>query len=369
MPHECVDCGRVCGDGSSDVFEGCPGCGGTKFFYVREVTDEDEFQPAAEADEPPAEEDEDLAAEERDEDLAAEENTAAELEDSAAEPQGQTELDETVAETAEPDTAEAEVEPTAEAAASESEEPTPETNSDAVDVDKVEPSGGQQSLEEIAAKTSEAPETSADDSDMVEADVAPEARDAVEITTDGAEHSSQKQARAVTAGDDLDTEWPDLPGRGDEDGASGASGSNGGAVDGAGGAGEDADEIVEADAEYERTFGGKMTANGDSDGGDAGADAGTGDTADDDIIEATASEATASAPSTGAETIERDGKTYQRVQGQEARRELNAEFETIKIVEPGSYELNLMNLYDRDEKIIALQEDGRYQVSLPTFED
>ena len=50
----------------------------------------------------------------------------------------------------------------------------------------------------------------------------------------------------------------------------------------------------------------------------------------------------------------------------EIREALMAQFESIKIVEPGSYELNLMNLYDRDEKIIALQEDGRYQVSLPS---
>lgn len=53
----------------------------------------------------------------------------------------------------------------------------------------------------------------------------------------------------------------------------------------------------------------------------------------------------------------------------EIREELMAQFESIKIVEPGSYELNLMNLYDRDEKIIALQEDGRYQVSLPSALD
>lgn len=51
---------------------------------------------------------------------------------------------------------------------------------------------------------------------------------------------------------------------------------------------------------------------------------------------------------------------------EEARRELMDQFETIRIVEPGSYELNLMNLYEEDQKIIALQEDGRYQVSLPT---
>ncbi|PSQ21624.1 hypothetical protein BRD04_06060, partial [Halobacteriales archaeon QS_9_67_17] len=37
----------------------------------------------------------------------------------------------------------------------------------------------------------------------------------------------------------------------------------------------------------------------------------------------------------------------------------------IKIVEPGQYELNLMELYDRDEYIIALQENGRYVIQMP----
>lgn len=51
---------------------------------------------------------------------------------------------------------------------------------------------------------------------------------------------------------------------------------------------------------------------------------------------------------------------------EELRQELEERFESIKILEPGTYELNLMNLYDKEEKIIALQEDGRYQVSLPS---
>ncbi|PSQ24287.1 hypothetical protein BRD06_07885, partial [Halobacteriales archaeon QS_9_67_15] len=33
--------------------------------------------------------------------------------------------------------------------------------------------------------------------------------------------------------------------------------------------------------------------------------------------------------------------------------------------EPGQYELNLMELYDREEYIIALQEDGRYSIQVP----
>jgi predicted nucleic acid-binding Zn-ribbon protein len=49
----------------------------------------------------------------------------------------------------------------------------------------------------------------------------------------------------------------------------------------------------------------------------------------------------------------------------ELRAELNDQFESIRVVEPGQYELNLMELYDREEYIIALQEDGRYTIQVP----
>jgi predicted nucleic acid-binding Zn-ribbon protein len=47
------------------------------------------------------------------------------------------------------------------------------------------------------------------------------------------------------------------------------------------------------------------------------------------------------------------------------REELNDQFESIRVVEPGQYELNLMELYDREEYIIALQEDGKYTIQVP----
>ncbi|WP_096390301.1 OapC/ArvC family zinc-ribbon domain-containing protein [Halopenitus persicus] len=47
------------------------------------------------------------------------------------------------------------------------------------------------------------------------------------------------------------------------------------------------------------------------------------------------------------------------------RQELNDQFESIRIVSPGQYELNLMELYDRQEYIISLQEDGRYVIEMP----
>ncbi|WP_299235484.1 OapC/ArvC family zinc-ribbon domain-containing protein [Natronomonas sp.] len=49
----------------------------------------------------------------------------------------------------------------------------------------------------------------------------------------------------------------------------------------------------------------------------------------------------------------------------ELREQLNDQFESIKIIEPGQYELNLMELYDREEYIIALQENGRYVIQVP----
>ncbi len=50
---------------------------------------------------------------------------------------------------------------------------------------------------------------------------------------------------------------------------------------------------------------------------------------------------------------------------EDLREELNEQFESIKIVRPGQYELNLMELYNREEYIISLQEDGRYVIDVP----
>ncbi|MFC7231773.1 Zn-ribbon containing protein [Saliphagus sp. GCM10025308] len=50
---------------------------------------------------------------------------------------------------------------------------------------------------------------------------------------------------------------------------------------------------------------------------------------------------------------------------EDLREELNEQFESIKILKPGQYELNLMELYDREEYIVSLQEDGRYVIDVP----
>ena len=36
MPHQCVHCSRIIPGGSKELLEGCQGCGGHFFFYIKE---------------------------------------------------------------------------------------------------------------------------------------------------------------------------------------------------------------------------------------------------------------------------------------------------------------------------------------------
>ncbi|SDJ67823.1 hypothetical protein SAMN05216226_10767 [Halovenus aranensis] len=68
--------------------------------------------------------------------------------------------------------------------------------------------------------------------------------------------------------------------------------------------------------------------------------------------------------STAAETADQQSRE-DRPDLEELREQLNEQFESIRVVAPGQYELNLMELYDREEYIIALQEDGKYTIQVP----
>ena len=69
-------------------------------------------------------------------------------------------------------------------------------------------------------------------------------------------------------------------------------------------------------------------------------------------------------PSTG-EATDSAEDVRERPDLQQLRDELQNEFESIRIVERGQYELNLMELYERRECIIELQENGRYVIQVP----
>ncbi|WP_290900407.1 Zn-ribbon domain-containing protein [Ferroglobus sp.] len=58
-----------------------------------------------------------------------------------------------------------------------------------------------------------------------------------------------------------------------------------------------------------------------------------------------------------------------KVKGRE-KEELEEQFEkieSVRIVAPGTYEINIEKLLERDEIIIALQENGRYAIHLPSL--
>lgn len=42
MPHQCLKCGLVFEEGSSQLLKGCPQCGGNRFFFTKEPLSEEE---------------------------------------------------------------------------------------------------------------------------------------------------------------------------------------------------------------------------------------------------------------------------------------------------------------------------------------
>jgi predicted nucleic acid-binding Zn-ribbon protein len=42
MPHQCLKCGRVFEEGSSQLLKGCSDCGGNRFFFTKKPLDEKE---------------------------------------------------------------------------------------------------------------------------------------------------------------------------------------------------------------------------------------------------------------------------------------------------------------------------------------
>ena len=42
MPHQCLKCGRIFEEGSSQLLRGCSDCGGNRFFFTKQPLDENE---------------------------------------------------------------------------------------------------------------------------------------------------------------------------------------------------------------------------------------------------------------------------------------------------------------------------------------
>ncbi len=44
MPHQCLKCGKIFEEGSSQLLKGCPDCGGNRFFFTKTPLDEEQRQ-------------------------------------------------------------------------------------------------------------------------------------------------------------------------------------------------------------------------------------------------------------------------------------------------------------------------------------
>ena len=42
MPHQCLKCGTIFSEGSSEILKGCPDCGGNRFFYTKTPLSEEQ---------------------------------------------------------------------------------------------------------------------------------------------------------------------------------------------------------------------------------------------------------------------------------------------------------------------------------------
>lgn len=82
-----------------------------------------------------------------------------------------------------------------------------------------------------------------------------------------------------------------------------------------------------------------------------------------DVVDVDELPSFASEPSTaGKQSEQSDGSSPPDDSLEEIRQALNEQFESIRIVSPGEYELNLMELYEKDDHVISLHSDGKYAI-------
>ena len=321
MPHQCTACGHTFEDGSKEMLSGCPDCGGTTFqFRPSGAAGGDDAAGDSPADAPPE------SPPERDSGGVAERmgRTATAMRDWM--------------------------------------------HSD----DDAESGRADDPVDAAADARPDGPRTDASPGDGVEAPAEADHAEASPTTDTSSPQSGEDDAASAAEERSTDeapsTAWPDPPDVSHvREGDAGRRASR----PPAGRAGPD-----ETEAETDGTDGTNETADRTDATDEDGlivADEEPVDGASEDTAQASARSEMAR-PDELPPRQERDAPTSGRVVSEpsgekpdmaELRAELNEQFESIKIVEPGQYELNLMELYDRQEYIIALQENGRYVIQMP----
>ena len=319
MPHQCTNCSRTFPDGSKEMLSGCPDCGGNKFQFAPTLSGLDGGSPTDQGD-----------------------RTAATDEDAVDEPPSP--RDGTVSRAAN----------TVRNWMSNDSTRAPGGATEAEDQTKDGPAGSRIPDEGVANAGEGVSRVADDGSDDGTAEAFPEwpetarpptDRDAHIDTSDGAESGSSGEADFAATGEaksqgtdatvpsgsgDDEFEWTDA----DEDAAQASARS----------------DVVSPEELPSPNH-----QSADVDGSSVGTTDRSG-TESDDVD--------------GSEPVPDHGRVVSKPTGErpsleELREELNQQFESIKIIRPGQYELNLMELYDREEYIVSLQEDGRYVIDVP----
>jgi predicted nucleic acid-binding Zn-ribbon protein len=338
MPHECTNCGRTFPDGSKEMLSGCPDCGGNKFKFEPagraaggESASEPEGESPSKAGGGPA------PGSERDTGHDADRSPPAESVTDRSSPAADADQrdDEPFADHEWPDTASTEP-PDAHDKTGRAGQPTISPDEEPTPTDTTGAPDGVDSTADTVEPTTDTTEE------------AVPATDTTESTTRGESEFEYSSAAERSAAEQSPNTATDRPGAqsGDRPHAD---------IETTGDRGSDAENSAQASARSEVVSGEELPDYADSDDTTATHDStGTESPASD--------ESSLSEPSAPDESSlpEADDTEFERI-----REELNQQFESIRIVRPGEYELNLVELYDREEFIISLREDGRYVIEMP----
>jgi len=365
MPHQCTNCGRTFPDGSKEMLSGCPDCGGNKF----------QFEPsgggAARADAAAASADANAASSGAADASASSEASTTNSSSDSGVSGTVSQAKRTVSDwVGRGDSSNAD-----DAASTTADDATSTSTEDATST-STEDAASASAENAASASTGDAASASADDR---------AGSDAAERSSASPGSQARRNADAGRSNIESTGDWPDVGSRDPTDDPT-RSGDHPSRPDDR--PSRPDDRPTPSDADLTRTPGNDVEASSrDSSGEDVAQASARSDVVDPNDLPSDAaagSAATDRTASSGSDTSDhpldgdRNGAPPDADDGEvvgtpddeqpdlEAlRQELNEQFESIKIVRPGEYELNLMELYDRDEYIISLMEDGRYAIEVP----
>ncbi|MXV62995.1 hypothetical protein GS429_13135 [Natronorubrum sp. JWXQ-INN-674] len=366
MPHECTNCGRTFPDGSKEMLSGCPDCGGNKFQFApsgRVSTDSNADDTSSRSTESPADTASDPVDEPGSEPELNRDPASAGPEPGDPDSSGTVErAAETVRGWVSSKSDQTETSPQIDGAGTERETSTTPSDLDPDDpTESDRPAGGSDG-------STDANPTAESDRSWPSSDDRSESAEPIETEAFTEWPDTARRPEDRSTAPDSDTR-PDTAGReqatvgtGSESQSESESKSESESESIVGHSTlEDSEDTAQADARSEVISTDDLpgTEPGSSRNGDR---AHAGDT--------TGTDSPAPADGDDERPPDHDGRVVSEPSGEnpsieELRAELNEQFESIKIVNPGQYELNLMELYNREEYIISLQEDGRYVIDVP----